>query len=196
MASPDLLLIGPRFRALEVCAGAFSTSRLADTYHLGIKYEPRGDYHIVHVNPKTTDRLDNPGTIGIVALVRHDPEGNFTGLVPREQTTVNGPCTSVLRVWAAINPTREVIVDYDIVPEDPSKARVVNVVEHLGPKDNRHPQPTPPGAWNGLIEAAHLSSTIDVPESIHRLVFGMDLGTGQALTDQTLEEQPLVPAMG
>jgi hypothetical protein len=174
------------------------TRRLTDSYILSTNPIHGKDGHTLRLHAEAR-RHGLPGTVAMMASVAYDGEGNFTGLVPKTETTLDGHTyTRVLRIWVEI-PSESylgVMVDYDVDGKDASKGRIVYMEKSSGrDPDSRTTVDTQPEEWTDLAAKAHLPDVIDIPTSIHRIVFGRDFETDQSLTDKLLEAQPLVRAI-
>ena len=135
----------------------------------------------IRILPKENTRRDPsfPDT-GILFDVTYDHDGNYLGI-------------DALGIWRETDDNIEWYVEYTPDDENPTIGRVSSVDKRTGPKNNRLSKPIEQPNWEIALNLASIPFEINIPDSVHRLVFGQDLATGDALTDLAIQQQPLVP---
>ena len=136
----------------------------------------------IRILPKEDTRRDPsfPDT-GILFDVTYDHDGNYLSI-------------DALGIWRETDDNTEWYVEYTPDDEDPTIGRVTFVEKRVGAKNDRiSTKFIEKSDWQEALGLASIPLEINIPDSVHRLVFGQDLRTGYALTDLAIQKQPLVP---
>ncbi len=136
----------------------------------------------IRIRPKT-DEVKNPDfpDTSIFFRVSYDDDGNFLGI------------NDTLAIWRETDDKAEWLVEYTPDDKNPIIGRVSSVSMKTGPEKERRSHGLRESEWGEALGLALIPFEINIPDSVHRLIFGQDLGTGHALTDLELQQQPLVP---
>ena len=136
----------------------------------------------IRILPKT-DEVKNPDfpDTSIFFRVSYDDDGNFLGI------------NDTLAIWRVTNGKAEWLVEYTPDDENPTIGRVSSVSMTTGPEEERNGYKLKESEWKDALGLASIPIEINIPDSVHRLVFGQDLQTGDALTDLAIQQQPLIP---
>lgn len=146
-------------------------TRLSNPFERTIRILPKGK----------TERDPSFPDASILFSVSYDDDGNYLGI------------NDTLAIWRETDDNAEWLVEYTPDDEDPTIGRVSSVSMRTGPENERRSHAVEEFAWEEALGLASLPIEINIPDSVHRLVFGQDLGTGDALTDLAIQQQPLVP---
>ena len=135
----------------------------------------------IRILPKEDTRRDPsfPDT-GILFDVTYDHDGNYLSI-------------DALGIWRVTNGKAEWLVEYTPDDENPTIGRVSSVSMTTGPEEERNGYKLKESEWKDALGLASIPIEINIPDSVHRLVFGQDLQTGDALTDLAIQQQPLIP---
>lgn len=128
---------------------------------------------------KTERDPDFPDT-AIRFSVTYDGDGNYLGII------------DTLAIWRETDDNAEWLVEYTPDKRDPTIGRVSSVSMRTGPENERRAHPVEEFEWKEALDLASLPIEINIPDSVHRLVFGQDLGTNHDLTDLAIQQLPLL----
>ena len=170
--------------------GAESFHQVFGLYKLGIRYQEADNNFRLSLNPPFNNIPT--GSVAIHTEIHCTEEGDFAGLVSKPQLSNDEEFTSALTVWINTSSVSSVMVRYDTDSTDPNQARVVHVQRMEGSPNYRVAVATPQELWQNLLQQAHLPETIGVQENLYRLLIGLDMVSGEPVTAQALEQQPLV----
>lgn len=141
-----------------------------------------------------------PFVESLQTTINWNKNGHYEGLEPQEiqrHRALGGPYEYQLRIW--MKPDAEHNYEIRYGSNDGSNAKVVGINNHssdlseplqiLGLEEGVE--------WvEGITTTCGLPLEIDLPATVNRLVFGIDLDTGTPLTTQDIDRQPLVPFAG
>lgn len=135
----------------------------------------------IRILPKgKTERDPRFPDTGIFFSVTYDDDGNYLGI------------NDTLTIWRETDDNAEWFVEYTPDDEDPTIGRVSSVSMRTGPENERRAHPVKEFGWEEALGLASLPIEINIPDSVHRLVFGQDLGINRDLTDLEIQQRPLL----